>query len=188
MACAALALVAAGCASIARAPAGPLKVGATKVALTRDWNDVTPLLPGQVKKVRVLSIDGPLLNRLYITDGLGPGDRLIKGVAKEKPTPTLRVGMTSAERMEFVADSVAAIGYQRVETVKPRPVRFDGQPGIRFDLTARTPEGLNVAGTAQAAEVAGKTYVVLYLAPAEHYYAATLADVEQVMTSASAAR
>ena len=33
-------------------------------------------------------------------------------------------------------------------------------------------------------EQAGKTYVLLYLAPAEHYYDATLAEVEAIIGSA----
>ena len=34
------------------------------------------------------------------------------------------------------------------------------------------------------AERGGKTYVLLYLAPAEHYFDASLAEVEAIMASA----
>lgn len=99
-------------------------------------------------------------------------------------TPKVRTGMTSAERIEFVTDSIAAMDFQRVEAARPRAARYGGQPAVRFDITARTSEGLDLAGAAMAAEIAGKTYVILYLAPAEHYFAANLAEVEQVMASA----
>lgn len=172
------------CASISNVPAGPMRVGSAEVTLGRDWSDISPILAGSVKKVRVLSIDGPLLNRLYVTDGLAEGESLIKAQAKEQPTPTLRAGMNSSERMEFVADSLAAMGYQRVETARPRPAQFGGQPAVRFDLSARTEDGLDVMGTAMAAQVEGKSYFLLFVAPAEHYFQAALPEVEQVMASA----
>jgi hypothetical protein len=177
-------LALAACTSITAVPPGPMHVGATQVTLGRQWSDISPVMAGGLKKVRVLSIDGPLLNRLYVTDGLAEGESLIKPPAKEKPTPRLRAGMNSSERMEFVADSIAAMNYQRVETAKPRPAKFGDQTAVRFDITARTDDGLDVMGTALAAEVGGKSYFVLYLAPAEHYYQAGLAEVEQVMASA----
>ncbi|MFZ5719134.1 MAG: hypothetical protein ACOY5Y_06665 [Pseudomonadota bacterium] len=172
------------CAAISNVPPGPMKVGSAEVTLGRDWSDISTIMTGSVKKVRVLSIDGPLLNRLYVTDGLSAGEALIKAPSKDKPTPTLRDGMNSSERMEFVADSVAAMGYQRVETQRPRPAKFGEAPAVRFDISARTEEGLDVLGTAMAAEAGGKTYFVLYLAPAEHYYQASLAEVEKVIASA----
>jgi hypothetical protein len=139
---------------------------------------------GRPKNVRLLSIDGPLLNRLYLTDGLAPGEFLLKPARKEQPTPTYRAGMAPTELVEFVADSVAALDYQRVETSNLRPTKFGGDNAIRFDISAQTTEGLNIAGTAMVAETGGKLYVVLYLAPREHYFAANLAEVEQIMASA----
>lgn len=173
-----------GCAAISNVPAGPMKVGSAEVTLGRDWSDISTIMTGSVKKVRVLSIDGPLLNRLYVTDGLSAGEALIKAPSKDKPTPTLRDGMNSSERMEFVADSVAAMGYQRVETQRPRPAKFGEVPAVRFDISARTEDGLDVLGTAMAAEAGKKSYFVLYLAPAEHYYQAGLPEVEKVIASA----
>ena len=172
------------CTAVSSAPAGPYKLGATQVTLGRQWSDVSAITPNRVKQLRVLSIDGPLLNTLFLTAGLAPGDAMVRAPSKEKPTPKVRTGMTSAERMEFVTDSVAAMNYQRVESARPRAARYGGQPAVRFDLSARTPAGLDVLGTALVAELEGKLYVILYLAPAEHYFQATLPEVEQVMGSA----
>lgn len=177
-------LLLSGCVAISRVPAGPMAVGKAEVTLGRDWSDISKIMPGRPKNVRLLSHDGPMLNRLYLSDALSPGDVLIRPTAKEKPTPVIRAKMTSAERMEFVADSVAAMDYQRVEIARPRPATFGGKTAVRFDLTARTSDGLDVRGTALTAEIEGKTYVVLYLAPAEHYFDADLAEVEAIMTSA----
>ena len=96
----------------------------------------------------------------------------------------IRQDMSASERLEFITDSVVALDYQRVQLVRPRPAKFGQGNGVRFDLTAQTKAGLEVKGTGVISEQAGKTYVLLYLAPAEHYYDATLAEVEAIIGSA----
>ncbi|HEY8574317.1 hypothetical protein [Phenylobacterium sp.] len=181
----ALALALAACATVTSAPQGTFAVGqGYQVNLGREWSDISNIMTGRPKNVRLLSIDGPLLNRLYLTDGLAPGQFLVKPAKRERPTPTYRANMAATELVEFVADSVAALDYQRVETSNLRPTKFVGADGVRFDISAQTAEGLDMAGTASVAEAGGKLYVILYLAPKEHYFAATLPEVEQVMASA----
>ena len=178
-------LALAACATVTSTPAGALKVGAGyEVALGREWSDISNIMTGRTAKVRLLSIDGPLLNRLYVTDGLAPGEYLIKPARKETPTPVIRKDMSASERLEFITDSVAALEYQRVELAKPRPGRIGEASGVRFDLTAQTREGLDIKGAGVIAERGGKTFVLLYLAPAEHYFDASLAEVEAIMASA----
>ena len=87
-------------------------------------------------------------------------------------------------RVEFIHASVVALEYQRVQLVRPRPAAFGQGNGVRFDLTAQTKAGLDVKGTGVISEQGGKTYVLLYLAPAEHYFDATLAEVEAILGSA----
>lgn len=179
------ALALAACASVSSAPVGAFKVGdAYEVALGREWSDISAVMTGKTKKVRLLSIDGPLLNRLYLTDGLVPGDYLINPAAKERPTPVIRQDMSATERLEFVTDSVAALEYQRVQLARPRAAKFGEAPAVRFDLNAQTKEGLEMRGTGVIAQKDGKIYVLLYLAPAEHYFQVTLPEVETVMASA----
>ncbi len=178
------ALVLAGCGGATSVPAGAFKVGGSQVTLGREWSDVSGIMVPRPKKVRLLSIDGPKLNRLYISDGLSAGEHLVRPLRKEQPTPTIRAGMSANERMEFVADSVAAMDFQRVEIVKPRPAKFGEHPALRFDIEAKTKDGLDILGTAEVAEVGSKTYVLIFLAPAEHYYAATLSEVEAIIASA----
>lgn len=172
------------CVAITSAPAGRLSGKDYETTLGREWSDISAVTPGRAKKVRVLSVDGPLLNRLYLTEGLAPGEYLIKPAAREKPTPLVRSGMSVSERIEFVAESVAAMDYQRVETARPRPAKFGEADAVRFDLTAKTAEGLDMSGTALAAEHGGKLHVILFLAPTEHYFGAGLKEVESIMGSA----
>jgi hypothetical protein len=155
------------------------------LVLGRQWSDVSAIMPLRAKNVRILTIDGPLLNRLYLAEGLGAGEGLLKAASKEQPAPTFQAKMSPNELVEFVSESVASMGYQRVSTKKLRPAKVGRTVAYRFDLEAQTESGLQLQGTAQVAVVEGKLYVVLYVAPAEHYFAATLPEVEGVMASQS---
>ena len=154
-----------GCISIPAVPAGPVALGDNhQVVLARQWSDVSALLPQRSKKVRVLTIDGPLLNRLYLAQGLAPGEGLVTAVSKERPVPVFHADMAPTELVEFVSNSIATIGYQRVETAKLRPAKFGETDALRFDVTAQTDSGLEMMGTAEVAAAGGKLYLVLYLA------------------------
>ncbi len=179
-------MILAGCASVTSAPAGALKLGDGQVTLGREWSDISQIMPQRSKKVRLLSIEGPLLNRLYLTEGLVAGDYMIKAVAKEHPTPTIRADMSVSEQIEFVAGNVSAMDFLHVETSHPRPVKFGAASGVRFDIAATTKAGLEIKGVGAVARNAGKVYVVLYLAPAEHYFQASLPEVEAIIASAKA--
>lgn len=174
------------CAPIQSVSPGPLAVGDKHtVVLNRQWSDVSAILPQRAKNVRVLSIDGPLLNRLYIAQGLRPGEGLIRAASKEQPVPTYHADMGPTELAEFVAESAVALGYQRVETAKLRPAKFGAADALRLDLSAKTQSGLEISGVAQVSTVDGKLYLMLYLAPSEHYFTATLPDVEAILNSAA---
>jgi hypothetical protein len=173
-----------GCATVENAPKGDYALGGYTVTLGQDWSDISNVMTARSPHVKLLSVDGPLLNRLYLTDGLGYGDYMVKPVAKERPTPTYRKGMSPNELLEFVADSVSALDYQRVETHNLRPTALAGSPALRFDITAKTRDGLDISGSAETAEIDGKLYVMLYLAPSEHFYDASLPEVEHVFASA----
>jgi hypothetical protein len=171
------------CVGIKPVPPGPYAVGTHSVTVGRTWTDLGPLI-GSPKAVRMLTIDGPALNSLFVIDGLKTGESIIRTVSKEKPMPTYKTGLTPVEQAEFITDSLVSIGYLRVETDNIRPVKIGDKDGVRVDITGQTAAGLNISGVAQLAEVNGRLYVLLYMAPAEHYFAATQAEVESVMASA----
>ncbi|HWA60904.1 MAG TPA: hypothetical protein VG939_05990 [Caulobacteraceae bacterium] len=175
----------AGCATATDAPAGAYKVGAAyQVTLGREWSDVSAMLGVHERGMRVLSVDGPLLNRLYLSEGLAPGESMVHSTVKEKPTPTVKADFTPQETVEFVADSVAALGYLKVESANLRPGRFGDTDGVMFDLTGTTSEGLDVRGEGMTAVRGGKLYVILFLAPTEHYFGDGQAEAESIMRSA----
>lgn len=165
---------------------GTYKVGNDyEITLQAGWADISRWMVFRPRGLRLLTADGPLLNRLYVTEGLKPSEFIVRPQSREQPTPTYRGGMSSRELVEFVTDSVAAMGYVRVESREVRPATFGAAPAIRFDIAAATPEGLEIAGAALLAERAKRLYLMLYLAPREHYFAARLGDVEKVFASAT---
>lgn len=161
------------------------KGGDYSVALGRPWSDISSMLPNRPPNVRMLSIDGPLLNRLYLA-GLRPGQSLLKPSDRDTPIPTYRADMNDSEMVEFVIDCVA-LEYQSPEATSLRPQNFGAAPGVRFDITTRTSSGLNMSGSALVARAGDRLNLVLFLAPSEHYYGALLADVEAIMASATLA-
>ena len=91
----------AGCVSINRVPAGPVALSkGQSITLQSDWAEVTPVMPQRQNAVRVLSIDGPALNRLYLIQGLPSGQGMVKRIAKEKPVPVFRADLSPTELVE----------------------------------------------------------------------------------------
>lgn len=179
---AAAVLSVAACApGITLAPTGSYAVGKeSRTSLTRNWSDMTAI--SNLKKVHLLTIDGPMLNRLYLTEGLVQGDFIAPRVNKaEATTPTYDTAMSVTEQVEFVSNSVEAFGYQRVTTSNVRPVTINGQRGVRFDIDTVNVDGLNYKGRGQAVKANDKLYVAIYLAAEEHYFQASLASAEAAM-------
>ena len=184
MLAAAAALTVSACGpSIVLAPAGSYAVGKSSTAtLNRDWSDATAVMG--LKKVRMLTIDGPLLNRLYLSEGLVQGDALVQPTQrKESTTPTYSTAMSVTEQVEFISGSVSALGFERVATSGVRPVTVNGARGVRFDFDGVSTDGLNYKGRAQAVKANDMLYVAIYLAPEEHYFQASLASAEAAMDS-----
>jgi len=186
--CAALltaSLVLTACSPIVLAPAGPFTVGkGASTTLDRNWNDISQLMPGQPRTVRLLSLDGPLLNRLYLSDGLSEGEAFVRPTrAREATTPLFRAGMGFTEQVEFISDSITALGYERVVTSAVTPVSISNLRGVRFEIAASTREGLEIKGLGQAVVKNDRLYVAVFLAPAEHYFGAARGNAEAAMNS-----
>jgi hypothetical protein len=177
--------VAAGCASSSGLRSGAYtNVGTFNITLPREWSDITFMLSNRPRNLRLLSIDGPLLNRLYLAS-LESGESLLRPRDNDTPRPTYRTDMSDTELVEFVVDCVA-VEYQSPSASALRPQTFAGQPGVRFDLRAQTSEGLNISGTSLVARANNRLHMLLFLAPSEHYYGAMLPEIETIFAGATA--
>jgi hypothetical protein len=179
----ALSITLAGCGG-ATAVTGPFKVGsAYSVDLTKTWSNA-PLF-NLNKEVKYLTIDGPLLNNFYLTEGLVVGRSMVRSPLKSRPMPIVKRDMSETELAEFVVDTVAAFGYEGASSENLRPTKFGNADAVRFDITAKTDAGLSIMGTSQVALVGGKVHVMLFLAPGEHFYPALLSEVDHIFGSAN---
>jgi hypothetical protein len=166
---------------------GPFKVGqAYNVTLQKNWTSVSTFSLN--REVKYLTIDGPFLNNFYLTEGLAVGRSVVRTAQKSRPMPVVKPDMSETEMVEFVVDTVAAFGYEGVAGDNLRASKFGNADAIRFDLAAKTDEGLEIKGTAQVAMANNKLHMMLFLAPSEHYYPTMVSDVEQVFASADLRR
>jgi hypothetical protein len=179
-----------GCApGIVLAPSGVYKAGdaSQEVTLDRDWSDATAVFNNQKSKAKLLTIDGILLNRLYISHGLTESEPLFVGQNGDTKThiaPRPNSNMSLSEQMDYVTRSLGEINFQKIQYKSPKPVTISGQKGIRFELAMRNNEGLDINGLAQAVSKDGKNYYIVYLAPKEYYYNSSLKNAIAVMDSA----
>jgi hypothetical protein len=115
------------------------------------------------------TIDGPDLDNVLFTEPLGDGDVLYHFPGRED-MPQFRHNMSESEVMEFVVDSLAAAGAQKVEALNLAPVPFGSRPGFHFDLTFQNSSGLDKLGSVIGTMKDGKLYLILYTGAAQHYF------------------
>jgi hypothetical protein len=172
------------------AASGAWKVGnAYTIQLDRTWSDASTVVSPNAKHVKVLTLEGWTLNQLIATDGLPVGQSMVSRVSAsqrrtdDKQVPIVRAGMGELELVEFVADSMAFWDFQRIETGNVMPARFGPHEGVSFDVEAQTVNGLEVRAKALAAQANDKVYVLLFVAPGEHYFPAMEQEVGRILAS-----
>lgn len=166
-------------------PQGNVSFGQT-VSLDRAWSEYNAVFNGNNKKVKLLTLDGPALNSLYITEGLSPKDPLMiaqTGDRKDKPAPRGSENMSLSEQIDYVGRGLAEIGFLNVTTKSPKPVTVSGEKGVRFVATMRNVDGLEYQALAQVVTKNKLSYYVIYTAPSEHYYQANLKHAVSIMDS-----
>lgn len=176
-------LLLAGCATATSVSEGPYKVGkAYQIEVGQQWAALPQVLTSQ-RTGRFLTIDGPDLNLLQLVPALKENQSLLKERSKDNPVPKYRADMSPTEIVEFVTDTMATQGYQNISTQALRPSPFGTLSGVRFDLRAQAPDGLNINGTALFAQRDGKLNLIVYLAPEEYYYGLHASEIERILSS-----
>jgi hypothetical protein len=150
----ALCLLLTGCMTYATAvPAGGYKVGNSyRIELDHSWAKLDAGAPKGLAAT-VFTMDGLLLDRVYLVDSLDSGKPLVATSDPKKPTPTFRTDMSPTELAEFITDSLSAQDYKNVESRALRSQPFGRVDGIRFEISAANASGLIVSGTAQVAVI-----------------------------------
>lgn len=119
------------------------------------------------------TIDGAPLNQLSIVSRIKPGEHVFlraRERSRRPDGPWFRAGMRPDEVRDIVVDGLRGAGWANVEAGNLRPVNWGGMPGLRFELDLDNPNGLVYRGMATAAERDGRLTLLVWMAPAEHYY------------------
>ncbi len=145
-----------------------------EVTFARHWSDFTT---DQARGVRLLSLNGPSLDRLYLA-ALRPDEGLSQRVIAGKRATEISTDVAAA----FIAESIDALGFEKPE-VSAAPHPFGGADGARVTIATRTRNGLLFDGEARLAAHGGRLCVILHIAAREHYFAATQPDALAVMES-----
>ena len=138
--------------------------------------------------IEIWTVHGSGLEAIYFADGIEDGDPFFEqrfGDDK-KELPLFRGDMTANEAMEFVIDTLIISGAGEVRATDLRPNPFGAHGGFRFDIDYLGTTGLEGRGMVLGAVIDGKLYLMLYLAPAEHYFDTYGGPVERMIESLEA--
>lgn len=173
----------AGCVeTMSAVPAGPLDGDAGfTVTLQDDWTRI-PASINMMTRGDLLTKDGLTLNQLHLIS-LEDGQSLVRA-AKDVDVPVYAAGMSALEQVDLVSASLQRLQYADIATANIRPQDFDGVEGTRFDITGKFQSGLNFRGDVAVAQADKMLHVVIFLAPAAHYYDAEAGEVVDIVETA----
>lgn len=132
------------------------------------------------------TIDGAPLNQLIIISRIKPGEHVFLGARERRSRPDgpwFRPGMRPDEVRDIVLDGLRGGGWANVRGSALRPAAWGPTPGLRFDLALDNPGGLQYRGLATAAEREGRLTLLVWIAPAEHYYGRDAEAVSRLFDS-----
>lgn len=160
-------LLVAGCGGNRLQKAGDAAVFDLQLETQLDWARI------RAPRQEQWTIDGAPLNQLMILSRIKPREHVFLR-AKERSWrpdgPWFRAGMRPDEVRDIVLDGLRGAGWANVEGRDLRPVRWGVTPGLRFELALDNPNGLVYRGLVTAAERDGRLTLLVWIAPAEHYY------------------
>jgi hypothetical protein len=177
--CAALAL--AGCTSTG----GPLVQpgpnpagGGLMIDSEMEWTRVSS------QRYQLWTIDGELLNRLYLVPRVREGEYIFLGrrqTARRPDGPFYRRGMREDELRDLVIDGLRLAGGVNVASRNLRPTTFSGRDGLRFDFSLSNEEGLKYEGMVAAFEHDKGLALAIFLAPSEYYFERDATKVSKML-------
>ena len=136
------------------------------------------------QRYQVWTIDGELLNRLYLAPRVREGEYIFLGrrqTARRPDGPFYRRGMRPDELRDLVIDGLRMAGGVNVAGQNLRPADFGGREGLRFDFSLSNEEGLRYEGMAAAFEHERGLALAIFLAPGEYYYPRDAARVSRML-------
>lgn len=130
------------------------------------------------------TIDGELLNRLYLIPAVRPGEHVLLQNRQSRWRPDgafYQRGMRLDEQMNVILDGIRTAGAVGVVGDKLAPTRFGNRQGLRFGFELASPQGLHYRGLGAAFEHERGLAIALFLAPAEYYFPRDSVEVDRML-------
>lgn len=162
------------------------KVGKDEMQVTAvgDWNRSTQ---SELRRNESWTQNGTGLDDLSFYGGIEKGKPLLRQRDKKKdPLPKFDPAMLPTDIAEWFESSARiALNSAVFEVGTVRPATLAGARGIEIDFTyASEGDNLERRGTARAAVIAGKLYIISFDAPKIYYYDAGLPTALAIMNTA----
>lgn len=174
-----------GCATLGGS-SGPLVRAASVQPIGKHYAVTAPLdyqrLVSRDPPGQLWTVNGPLLDAVYLYGGLKPGAALLDATPDAK-LPRVRAGMAAHEVAELVADTLRSTGATQVETPEIAPAPFGTLPGFRFTLRFTAADGLDYQGLALGATRGDELLLIYFAAPRLHFFPGYTAAVEKLFAS-----
>jgi len=134
------------------------------------------------KNGEIWTVDGAGLQAVRFVEGLEDGDTLFKGKPGQE-LPEFKKDMRAHGVMDFIVDSMGAIGLTQIQTKNLRPIKFGTLPGHRFDFTCLTEDGLEMEGFVVGALIEEHLHLIFYYGARQYYFAKHAGHVEKLLES-----
>jgi hypothetical protein len=137
-------------------------------------------------RYQLWSIDGELLNRLYLIPTVREKEYIFLGGRETKRRPDgafYHRGLRPDELRDLILDGLRAAGTVNIEARDLRPVNFGSHEGLRFEFSLANEEGLRYQGMAAAFEHEKGLSLAIFMAPTEYYYPRDEAKVSKMLDS-----
>lgn len=176
-------LMLSGCVStMTAAPAGQFTVkNSASLTLIDSWTHVPENLNST--KGSAFTKDGVSLNKVHVVT-IEDGEKLINSSDKSQEFPTYQAGSSELQQIEFLTSSLSRIGTVNLKPRNVTPKMVGGLEGVQFELDGKYESGLNMKGLAVLTESNAGLNIIVYIAPAAHYYEKDLASVKSLIASA----
>jgi len=157
---------------------GAQKAGRLTLQSEMEWTRAS------AQRFQMWTIDGELLNLLYLVPEVREGDYIFLGARQSKRRPDgpyYHRGMREDEIRDLVTDGLLGAGFIGVDTSNLRPAQFGEHEGMRFDLAMANPEGLAYQGLVAAFETERGLALAIFIAPREYYFPRDGAKVSRML-------
>lgn len=137
-------------------------------------------------RFQLWTIDGELLNRLYLIHGVREREYIFLGSRQSTRRPDgafFQPGMRADELRDLILDGLRAAGGANIVASNLRPVDFGGREGLRFEFAMDNDSGLRYQGMAAAFEHDRQLALALFLAPSEYYYPRDAEKVDRMLAT-----